>query len=109
MRPPNSRHSDPRNSHIANLVLEMPGFVSWSAWPISAASASLMAVSANGLDLSRLGRAFGVGAFGHVGVGRRLPGRVGVVVLAVVASRRVGWLEHPAVDGADDHDAAHQA
>ena len=50
MSPPNSRHSEARNSHIASLVFEMPVFVSAAMWACGAAASwSATAMSANGL------------------------------------------------------------
>src|SRR5690348_6183615 len=41
MRPPNSRHSDPRNSHMPSLVLERPVLVAnpWPPWTTSGSGA----------------------------------------------------------------------
>ena len=87
MRPPNSRHSLPRNSHIASLLLLSPVRGGVSAWPslvvvvsvvVPSATGSWTAMSANGRQLLR-----------RATVGRR-------VVVAVVGDRR---LERPAEHG----------
>ena len=108
MRPPKSRHSDARNSHIASLVLEMPVLVSCSmcATGASASASSTLSwavtVSANGLDLLvGLGVASEVSVIvldrAGAGVGR-VAARAVVVVGAVDGVGVVGRLERPAVD-----------
>src|SRR6478609_8830715 len=93
MRPPNSRHSEPRNSHIANLLLDSPVVV-WCTGPCGMCGASGamppwgMVASANGGELLR-------GAAGSV---RPVPLEV------VFGGRR--RLEGPAVHTADDDQAA---
>src|SRR4051812_22097074 len=89
MRPPNSRHSDARNSHMPSLVLEMPVLVAYpwppwttsgsgavtTAWWMSGAGDTSSGTSAAGVEVSVLANG------GHLllGIGRgidRAGGRV---------------------------------
>src|SRR3954452_24261984 len=104
MRPPNSRHSEARKIHIANLVFEMPVLVSCSMWAWDAAASwSTTAVSANGLDLLVI---LSGACSGRIDVGGRPPAGVGLGVAPVPAAGGVRRLEGPAVDARHDDRSA---
>src|SRR4051812_39266631 len=109
MRPPNSRHSEPRKSHMASLVLEMPVLVAKPAppWTTSGSGAVMMPSAsctalANGSDLLvRLTGLPGVRVvvLGMIGTGAVMGRRLGVV----------GMLGDPPEQSGDDDDGAGDA
>src|SRR4028118_1621139 len=92
MRPPKSRHSEPRNTHIASFSLERPVLVAWppagpvSAWGAVSIGAAAVAWAARS---RRAGGARGGGPPGGSGRGggRRVarPRRRGLVGALLVA------------------------
>src|SRR4051812_28893004 len=108
MSPPNSRHSEPRNTHIPSFSLLIPVWVQPCSPGAGVCGLSFVATavvaSANG---GLLGLGGHRGLVGDLGDCRRVVvrGSVVVAVAVIVASWLVARLESPAVHG-DDHDHA---
>src|SRR4051812_2583357 len=99
MSPPNSRHSEPRNTHIPSFSLLIPVWVQ----PCSpGAGVCALSFVATAVVASANGGLLGLG--GHRGL-VVVRGSVVVAVAVIVASWLVARLESPAVHG-DDHDHA---
>src|SRR5690242_4961585 len=105
MRPPKRRHSDPRNSHMASLVFEIPVLVSnpWPPWTTSGSGAVTLAKGSHLLvdivDLLGVGDVVVAVALGPTAGGDVVQRGVGIV----------GVLGDPAVQAGDHDEAAGDA
>src|SRR4051794_13654011 len=115
MSPPNSRHSEPRNVHMASFSFEMPVLVTWLKPWLSPASGSWMsATSGVGAAMSVNERSLLVGSGGTAGFGfgggfLAVSGVIAVtrIVVAMVPGVRIDRRLHdPAVDATHHADAA---
>src|SRR3954447_12532687 len=104
MRPPNRRHSEPRNTHMASFSFERPVLVTWlSPWVASGASAGSPAAASTWGSI-RSGRSVNERSLlGGSGLAAGVVGRGVVALVVVMAGVRIGGgLHDPAVDARDD-------
>src|SRR4051812_22013288 len=104
MRPPNRRHSEPRNTHMASFSFERPVLVTWlSPWVASGASGGSPGAASMWGSI-RSGRSVNERSLlGGSGLAAGVVGRGVVALVRVVAGVGIGGRLHdPAVDAGDD-------